>query len=71
MEWLIVLGAILSLAGVAGLVWCIVLALRIRRANAPEEVVRGKLQRIVMVNLIALGVSSLGLMLVVAGILLG
>ncbi|MDH2325655.1 hypothetical protein QCN27_02120 [Cereibacter sp. SYSU M97828] len=71
MEWLIVLGAILSLAGVAGLVWCILLALKIRRLNAPEEEVRGKLQRIVMVNLIALGVSSLGLMLVVAGILLG
>lgn len=71
MEWLIVLGAILSLAGVAGLVWCIALALKVRRLNAPEEEVRGKLQRIVMVNLIALGVSSLGLMLVVAGILLG
>lgn len=71
MDWLIVIGAILSLAGVGGLIWCIVLAMRVRRTTLPEEETRPLLQRIVMLNLGALGVSSLGLMLVVAGILLG
>ena len=71
MDWLIVLGAILALAGVGGLIWCIVLALRLRRAGLPDDQLRTRFQRLVIVNLGALGVSSLGLMLVVAGILLG
>lgn len=71
MDWLIVVGAILSLAGIGGLVWCIVLALGTRRANLPEEEMKARFQRIVVLNLSALGISSLGLMVVVAGILLG
>lgn len=71
MDWLIVVGAILSLAGIGGLIWCIVLALRTRSANLPEEELKTRFQRIVILNLSALGISSLGLMVVVAGILLG
>jgi hypothetical protein len=71
MTLLIWAGAILSLGGVAGLIWCIVLALKARRAGLTDDAMRARLQYIVTLNMIALGVSALGLMLVVAGILLG
>ncbi len=71
MTVLIWAGAILSLSGVAGLTWCIVLALKARRAGLTDDAMRARLQYIVTLNMIALGVSALGLMLVVAGILLG
>ncbi len=70
MAVLIWIGAILSLCGVGGLIWCIILALRARRAGLGEDAMRARLQHIVTLNMIALGVSALGLMLVVAGILL-
>ena len=71
MEFLIWIGAAIALAGVAGLVWCIVLALRARRAGLPDDELRARLQHVVVLNMAALGVSALGLMCVVAGILLG
>lgn len=71
MDWLIWIGAAISLAGVAGLVWCILLATRARKAGLSDEEMRARLQRVVMLNMAALGVSALGLMCVVLGILLG
>lgn len=71
MPFLIPIGAALSLAGVAGLIWCIVRAVQARRAGLADADLRARLQRLVVVNLGALGVSALGLMLVVIGILLG
>ena len=70
MTLLIWAGAVLSLGGVGGLIWCIVLALKARRAGLTDDAMRARLQHIVTLNMIALGVSALGLMLVVAGILL-
>ncbi len=70
MDILIGIGAVLALAGVAGLGWCIALALRARRAGLPEPELRARLQRVVAVNLGALGLSAIGLMLVVVGIVL-
>ena len=70
MTLLIWAGAIVSLGGVAGLIWCIILALKARRAGLTDDAMRARLQHIVTLNMIALGVSALGLMLVVAGILL-
>lgn len=71
MDWLIWIGAAISLAGVAGLVWCIVLAMQARKAGLAEEAMRARLQRVVTLNMAALGISALGLMCVVVGILLG
>ena len=69
---LIWIGAILSLTGVGLLVWCIARALAIRkRAVEDETATRTGLQRLVLVNFAALGLSAIGLMLVVVGILLG
>lgn len=70
MTLLIWAGAIVSLGGVAGLIWCIVLALKARRAGLTDDAMRARLQHIVTLNMAALGISALGLMLVVAGILL-
>lgn len=70
MKLLILAGALLSLSGVGGLIWCIILALRARKAGLEDDAMRARLQHIVTLNMIALGVSALGLMLVVAGILL-
>lgn len=70
MTLLILAGALLSLAGVGGLIRCILLAVKARRAGLDGDAMRERLQQIVTLNMIALGVSALGLMLVVAGILL-
>lgn len=70
MDWLIWIGTTLSLGGVAGLMRCIQLAIRARRAGLEEAAMRARLQHIVTLNLAALGMSVLGLMLVILGILL-
>ncbi|EKX55858.1 hypothetical protein V6Z72_18705 [Cereibacter sphaeroides] len=71
MEWMIWIGALISLAGVGGLVWCIWLALQARQSGLDDAAMRERLQRVVVLNVAALGVSALGLMCVVMGILLG
>jgi alkylhydroperoxidase/carboxymuconolactone decarboxylase family protein YurZ len=70
MDVLIWIGAAVSLIGVAGLAWCILMALRARNSGLPDEEIRSALQKVVIYNMGALGVSALGLMLVVLGIFL-
>ena len=71
MQYLIWAGAVVSLIGVAGLAYCVVRALRARRAGLSDEAMRAELQRVVLINMGALGVSAIGLMMVVMGIFLG
>ena len=71
MDILIWIGTAFTLLGVAGLVYCIVLATQARRAGLPDDALRARLQRVVTLNLAALGISAIGLMLVVTGIMLG
>jgi hypothetical protein len=61
----------MTLVGVAGLVYCMLSTLRARRANLEEAAMRAELQRLITINMAALGFSALGLAAVVAGILLG
>ncbi len=70
MQLLIIIGSAVSLLGVAGLVWCILSALKARRLATSDEDMRSRLQKVVLLNMAALGVSALGLMLVVSGIFL-
>jgi alkylhydroperoxidase/carboxymuconolactone decarboxylase family protein YurZ len=70
MEILIWIGAAVSLMGVAGLGYCVALALRARKSGLTDDENRKNLQKIVTYNTAALGVSALGLMLVVVGIVL-
>ncbi|MCV2880670.1 hypothetical protein [Actibacterium sp. XHP0104] len=71
MEALIWGGAAVSLIGLAGLMRCIMLALKAKRAGLPDAEMRARLQKIVALNMGALAVSAVGLMLVVLGIMLG
>ena len=71
MQALVWAGALVSLCGIAGLVYCVARALRARRSGLADEAMRAELQRVVIVNMGALAVSALGLMLVVLGIFLG
>lgn len=71
MEWLVWGGAAVSLAGLAGLVWCILKVWRLRRTGLPDTEMRNAVQAVMPVNLGALFLSVTGLMMVVVGIMLG
>ena len=71
MTWLIWSGAAVSLLGLAGLVWCILIVMRARRAGLEDAEMRRRLARVLPLNMGALFLSVVGLMMVVIGILLG
>lgn len=71
MQALIWVGAALTVTGLAGLGYCILRATRAKRSGLDDAAMRAELQRVVAINLAAVGVSALGLAAVVAGILLG
>lgn len=64
-------GAVLALAGLAGILGCILSVVRARRRGLDDAAMRAHMQRIVAWNLGSLAISALGLMAVVAGIVLG
>lgn len=68
MAWLIWVGAAVTVGGVGLLLWTVIAVVRARRAG--DDALRSGLQRAVVTNLLALGVSALGLMMVVIGLLL-
>ena len=68
---LIWIGALVSLAGIAGLIWCVMIALRARREGLDDAAMKERLQKVVAINMGALFLSAIGLMMVVIGILLG
>lgn len=70
MEYLIWIGAVVTLLGVAGLVWCVSIAVRAKRQVLDETAMKSKLQRVVAINMAALFLSAAGLMMVVVGIVL-
>jgi len=70
MEILIWLGAAVSLAGMVGLIWCIMTVWKARKAGLSDDALRQAVQRVVPVNTAALFLSVIGLMMVVIGILL-
>lgn len=71
MEMLIWIGAVVSLAGLGGIIWCILAIAQAKRAGLDDAGLRARLQRVVAINLGALFVSVIGLMMVVVGVLLG
>jgi hypothetical protein len=64
------MGAAMALLGVAGLIWCVMLALRAKRDGLTGAAMQARLQRVVALNMGALAVSALGLMMVVVGVIL-
>jgi hypothetical protein len=71
MDILIAAGAVVTLLGLAGLVWCIARVARARRAGLDDAGLRAVMQKIVALNMAALFASVIGLMMVVIGVLLG
>jgi len=71
MQSLIWIGAAVSMAGLLGLVWCIVSVWKVRKSGASDDELRAAVQKIVPLNTAALFLSVIGLMVVVLGILLG
>lgn len=63
-------GALLSLLGLCGLIWCIVYVAKARRAKLSEEDLRQRLQSALPLNLGSLFLSIIGLMLIIIGIFL-
>lgn len=70
MQALIWIGAALTLTGVLGLGYCVLRVLRAKRAGLEDAALQAELRRVVAINLGAIGVSTLGLMLVIAGVIL-
>ncbi|SDI46315.1 hypothetical protein [Alloyangia pacifica] len=71
MEWLIWLGAAVSLAGLLGLFGCIIKVWRAKRAGLDDEGLREVMRKIVPLNMATLLLSVFGLAMVMVGILLG
>jgi hypothetical protein len=71
MAMLIWIGAAVTVAGLALLLWCIMAVATARGAALPDAELRAKLQRAIVLNLGALLISAIGLMMVVVGIVLG
>ncbi|MGC3937542.1 hypothetical protein ACOTTU_07010 [Roseobacter sp. EG26] len=63
-------GALLTLAGFLGLIWCVIYIARARKAQLEDEEMRAKLKKALPMNLAALFLSVIGLMLVILGIFL-
>lgn len=71
MQALIWAGAALTVLGLAGLGYCILRATKAKRSGLDDSAMRAELQKVVAINLAAVGFSALGLAAVVTGILLG
>ena len=69
MDFLIWIGAAVTLAGVGILMWCVARVSRARGEGLPDEELKARLQGIVAWNLGALFLSAIGLMLVIVGII--
>ncbi|WP_136637308.1 hypothetical protein [Pseudooceanicola onchidii] len=71
METLIWIGAAISVAGLCGLVYCILRVLKAKKTAADDDALRAAVAKVVPINLAALFLSVIGLMMVILGIFLG
>lgn len=70
MQMLVWIGAILTLLGVVGLIWCVLIAVRAKREDLCDAEMKARLQKVVALNMGALALSAIGLMCVVLGLFL-
>ena len=71
MDLLIWIGAAISVIGICGLLYTVILVRKARKAATDDEDLRARLGKIIPINLGALLFSILGLMAVILGISLG
>jgi len=70
MDWLIIIGAIISIIGLVGLVASALQVMRAKKAGLEDEALKARMQKALVLNMGALALSTLGLMVVVLGIFL-
>jgi hypothetical protein len=70
MQNLAPIGLVVTLIGLAGLGYCIVQGLRIRRAGLPASEIHARLHRLLAVNLASVALAALGLAILLAGLML-
>ena len=71
MEYVVWSGAALSLLGLVGIVYSIIAVSRAKKAGLSDEELRARISKVLPINLGALLVSTIGLMAVIVGIMLG
>ncbi len=64
------IGAAVTVLGLAGLLWCIRLAVAARAPELDPQISRAMLQKAAAWNMAAVAVAGIGLMLVLVGIIL-
>lgn len=68
MEWLIIIGAVVSFIGLIGLVTSALKVMKAKRAGLDDAELRTRIQKAMVLNMGALALSVLGLMCVILGI---
>ncbi|MEP2784958.1 MAG: hypothetical protein ABJO67_20985 [Pseudoruegeria sp.] len=71
MDWLIWIGATLSVLGLLGLFYCIFIAVKAKREGLEGEAMEARLKGLVALNMGALFLSIIGLMTVALGVFFG
>lgn len=67
---LIWIGALVTLLGLGGLIWCILRVRAAQKEQLDDAAMKERLQSVVAINMGALFLSAIGLMMVIVGILL-
>ena len=70
MVWLVYIGAVITVAGLAGILYSLLAVSRARRAGLTDEALRARLAGLVPINIGALAFAMLGLMVVIVGVIL-
>ena len=70
MNWLIIIGTIITTVGIAGLGYCIKTAMVLRSQDMEDGEVTVQLQRLVPINLASVCISTIGLMVIITSILI-
>lgn len=64
------LGVLLTVAGLAGILCCLGMAMRLRRPDMAEEQAKAGLRRLVLLHMVAIATSFIGLGMLIVGLLL-
>ena len=70
MDFLVPIGTIITLMGLAILIWCILRVAKARKTIKNDVEMREKLQKMAALNMTALFLSFIGLIIVVFGVIL-
>ncbi|UWQ15325.1 hypothetical protein K3556_05385 [Aliiroseovarius sp. M344] len=68
MEWLIIIGAILSFVGLVGLLASAFKVMKAKRENLEDAELRARVQKAMALNMGGLALSVIGLMCVILGV---